>query len=215
MVTSLGRDLHAARLEHGLSQEAVGRATGLSDSEVGRIERGLIPSVSVTHCSRLLSVVGLELSARAFPAGSPIRGPSPAATAGTPQSRDPCPSRVATGGLDRANGRSPSVGRRPPDRFRADRSRSRDAARRCSGRPAPDCPEVSGQRDPDAILLLSAHPHKSPDAEVVRSYDPGFVSDPRTRIARGAPGRPTSRRQFSHPALRSAESRWARATCTG
>lgn len=73
MVRDLGRELRRARVEHGLSQEAVGHATGLSDTEVGRIERGLIRTVSIVQLARLLSVVGLELVARAYPAGSPIR----------------------------------------------------------------------------------------------------------------------------------------------
>jgi hypothetical protein len=40
---------------------------------VSRIERGLVPSVSILGLSRLLAVCGLELSARAFPRGEPIR----------------------------------------------------------------------------------------------------------------------------------------------
>jgi transcriptional regulator with XRE-family HTH domain len=73
MVRDLGRELRQARVEHGLSQDSVGQAVGLSDTEVGRIERGIIRTVSVIQWSRLLSVVGLELAARAYPAGSPIR----------------------------------------------------------------------------------------------------------------------------------------------
>lgn len=73
LVQELGRELRAARVEHGLSQESVGRAVGLSDTEVGRIERGMIRAVSIIQISRLLSSVGLELAARAYPAGSPIR----------------------------------------------------------------------------------------------------------------------------------------------
>ena len=73
MVRDLGQELRRARVEHGLSQEFIGHAVGLSDTEVGRIERGLIRSVSVVQLSRLLSVVGLELAARAYPAGSAIR----------------------------------------------------------------------------------------------------------------------------------------------
>jgi transcriptional regulator with XRE-family HTH domain len=73
MIRELGRELRQARVEHGLSQEFVGRAVGLSDTEVGRIERGLIRAVSVVQLARLLSVVGLDLSARAYPAGSSIR----------------------------------------------------------------------------------------------------------------------------------------------
>jgi transcriptional regulator with XRE-family HTH domain len=73
MVRDLGRELRQARVEHSLSQDSVGHAVGLSDTEVGRIERGLIRTVSIVQLARLLSVVGLELVARAYPAGSPIR----------------------------------------------------------------------------------------------------------------------------------------------
>jgi transcriptional regulator with XRE-family HTH domain len=73
LIAELGRELHNARLQHGLSQEAVGRAAGLSDTEIGRIERGQIAAVSVVNLARLAGVVGLELSARAYPTGAPIR----------------------------------------------------------------------------------------------------------------------------------------------
>ncbi|HLY12808.1 MAG TPA: helix-turn-helix transcriptional regulator, partial [Candidatus Limnocylindrales bacterium] len=64
LVAELGRELRQARVEHGLSQSFVGHAVGLSDTEVGRIERGLIRTVSIVQLARLLGVVGLELSAR-------------------------------------------------------------------------------------------------------------------------------------------------------
>lgn len=73
LARELGQELRLARVEHGLSQEAVGRAVGLSDTEVGRIERGLIAKVSIVNLSRLLSVVGLELAGRAYPTGAPLR----------------------------------------------------------------------------------------------------------------------------------------------
>jgi len=73
LVLELGREIRTARVEHGLSQESVGRAVGLSDTEVGRIERGVIRTVSIIQIARLLAAVGLELSARAYPSGSPIR----------------------------------------------------------------------------------------------------------------------------------------------
>ena len=73
IVMDLGRELHQGRLQHGLSQEIVGQAVGMSDTEVGRIERGQIRHVSIVNLSRLLGTVGLELSVRAFPTGSPLR----------------------------------------------------------------------------------------------------------------------------------------------
>jgi transcriptional regulator with XRE-family HTH domain len=60
-------------MDRGLSQHDVGRAVGLSPAQVSRIERGLVAEVSVRHLSVLLAVVGLELSARAYPSGQPIR----------------------------------------------------------------------------------------------------------------------------------------------
>lgn len=73
IVADLARELRDARLDRGLSQEAVARAAGLSAPQVSRIERGAAPSASIEQLARLLAVVGLELSARAYPAGSPLR----------------------------------------------------------------------------------------------------------------------------------------------
>lgn len=73
MVADLARDLREARLDRGLSQDAVATAAGLSGARLSRIERGLVATLSIDQASRLLAVVGLELSARAYPAGSPMR----------------------------------------------------------------------------------------------------------------------------------------------
>lgn len=62
-----------ARVGHGLTQGSVGGATGMSRAEVSRIERGQVRTVSILHMARLLSVVGLELSARSYPTGAPLR----------------------------------------------------------------------------------------------------------------------------------------------
>jgi transcriptional regulator with XRE-family HTH domain len=73
IVADLARELREARLDRGLSQGVVGGAAGLSPSQVSRIERGRAPSVTFEQACRLLAVVGLELSARAYPAGPPLR----------------------------------------------------------------------------------------------------------------------------------------------
>lgn len=70
---SLGEELHEARLERGLSQLCVGRAAGVTQARVSRIERGDLEAVSLCDLARLLAVVGLDLSARAFPGGQPVR----------------------------------------------------------------------------------------------------------------------------------------------
>lgn len=73
LVAHLARELREARLDRGLSQDAVAAAAGLSGARLSRIERGLVATLSIDQASRLLAVVGLELSARAYPSGSPTR----------------------------------------------------------------------------------------------------------------------------------------------
>jgi transcriptional regulator with XRE-family HTH domain len=73
VVAALGDELRRAREEHGLSQAAVGRAAGISSSQVSRVERGLAKCLSIRQIARLLALVGLELSVRTYPAGQPIR----------------------------------------------------------------------------------------------------------------------------------------------
>jgi transcriptional regulator with XRE-family HTH domain len=72
-VSELGREIEQARLDHGLTYLEVGLAAGLSRSQVSRVCRGVSPQLSIVQAARLLAVVGLELSARAYPAGPPIR----------------------------------------------------------------------------------------------------------------------------------------------
>ena len=57
----------------GVSQDTLAAAVGLSGSEVGRIERGEAPWLTVEHAARLLRAVGLDLWAKTFPVGPPIR----------------------------------------------------------------------------------------------------------------------------------------------
>jgi transcriptional regulator with XRE-family HTH domain len=66
------REIRDGRCDRGLSLRDLGRSVGLSASEVGRIERGLVP-LDIVRASTLLGAVGLELSVRAYPAGQPIR----------------------------------------------------------------------------------------------------------------------------------------------
>lgn len=73
LAVAAGREIRDARLDRDLSLRAVSRSVGLSESQVSRIERGLVRHVSVWDLARLHAVVGLELSLRSFPAGQPIR----------------------------------------------------------------------------------------------------------------------------------------------
>ncbi len=67
------REVRDGRVARNLSQRTLGRAIGLSDSQVSLIERGGQPDVSFVMVARLLAAVGLELSARAYPVGGGIR----------------------------------------------------------------------------------------------------------------------------------------------
>lgn len=69
----IGREIRAARRMAGLSQHAVGRMVGVSGSEVGRIERGDAPWLTVRDASVVMSAVGLKLWIQAYPIGSPLR----------------------------------------------------------------------------------------------------------------------------------------------
>jgi len=73
LVAEIGRELRMARVGHGLSQEAVARAVGVSDSRISLIERGRVLSVSIMTIARLGAAVGLDFSGRLFPSGHPIR----------------------------------------------------------------------------------------------------------------------------------------------
>jgi transcriptional regulator with XRE-family HTH domain len=69
----MGEEIREARITSGLSQRMVGRLVGISHAHVSRIERGLVTGVSIDVLSKMLSVVGLELSVRAYPSGLPVR----------------------------------------------------------------------------------------------------------------------------------------------
>lgn len=73
MTQLLGSEIRLARRLAGISQDALGSAVGLSGSEVGRIERGEAPWLTVRHAARLLRAVGLDLWVKTFPVGPPIR----------------------------------------------------------------------------------------------------------------------------------------------
>lgn len=51
----------------------------MSESQASRIERGLVPSLTLEQVIRLGQAVGLDLSARLYPAGDPIRDAAHAA----------------------------------------------------------------------------------------------------------------------------------------
>jgi transcriptional regulator with XRE-family HTH domain len=89
IVADLGRELHQARLDRAVSLGTLSQATHLSRSQISRIERGLTPNLGIPRIARLLAAVGLDLSARAYPAGEPIRDAAHARLLGSLRARLP------------------------------------------------------------------------------------------------------------------------------
>ncbi|HET7726174.1 MAG TPA: helix-turn-helix domain-containing protein [Candidatus Limnocylindrales bacterium] len=73
LVVGLGREARLGRVDRGLSQDDVAAALGVDRSWVSRVERGRMDDVGLVAMSELLAAVGLELSARAYPAAGPVR----------------------------------------------------------------------------------------------------------------------------------------------
>jgi transcriptional regulator with XRE-family HTH domain len=73
ILTNLVSEARTARLDRGLSLADVGRAVRLSQPAMTRFEHGLVEDVGIIRMSQILAVVGLELSARAYPGGHPLR----------------------------------------------------------------------------------------------------------------------------------------------
>lgn len=83
----LGRTLRESRVDRNLSLRAVGRGCGLSASQASRIERGQVPTLSIEQACRLAAAVGLDLGARLYPGGHPVRDAGHAALLGRLEAR--------------------------------------------------------------------------------------------------------------------------------
>ncbi len=73
IMRQIGDDLRSARLASGLSQGAAGSAAGMSHTQLGRMERGQIPQLTIDQVCRAGFAVGLRLGARLYPDGDPVR----------------------------------------------------------------------------------------------------------------------------------------------
>jgi transcriptional regulator with XRE-family HTH domain len=69
----VGAEVRSARLDRGLTLRQVGAAVGVSGSTQSRLERGVLERVDLMLLARTCSVVGLDLSVKTYPGGSPIR----------------------------------------------------------------------------------------------------------------------------------------------
>ena len=76
LVASVGTEIREARLAAGLSQATVARSARVSQPMLSRIERAQSRHVSVESLARVLAVLGLRLSLKAYPDGDPLRDAS-------------------------------------------------------------------------------------------------------------------------------------------
>jgi len=70
---ALADDLREARLAAGLSQLEIARALGLSNSQIGRIERAEQDRIAVEDVAAFAAAVGLRLSVNLYPVGGRLR----------------------------------------------------------------------------------------------------------------------------------------------
>ena len=70
---SVGEDIRLARLRAGMPLRELGQAAAFSPAFLSRIERALVPHVVYETLARIGSVVGLDVSVRAFPNGQVLR----------------------------------------------------------------------------------------------------------------------------------------------
>lgn len=73
ILLEFGDLVRETRVGAGLSQAELGKAVGMSASEVSRIERAKIRSLSFPDAARHASVLGLDLRLNAYPAGDSLR----------------------------------------------------------------------------------------------------------------------------------------------
>jgi transcriptional regulator with XRE-family HTH domain len=73
MAATARKEIAGARIAAGVSRADIGRAVGLSTSQVDRFERGALQDVRLEQICRLAVAVGLSPSLRFFPDGDAIR----------------------------------------------------------------------------------------------------------------------------------------------
>jgi transcriptional regulator with XRE-family HTH domain len=73
LTASLGEEIRVARTSAGLAQRDAASAAGMSHSQFGRIERGLLPRLTFDQACRAGTAVGLRYAGRMYPGGDPVR----------------------------------------------------------------------------------------------------------------------------------------------
>jgi transcriptional regulator with XRE-family HTH domain len=73
LTASLGEEIRVARTGAGLAQRDAATAAGMSHSQFGRIERGMLPRLTFDQACRAGVAVGLRYAGRMYPGGDPVR----------------------------------------------------------------------------------------------------------------------------------------------
>ena len=82
-----GHELRIGRQIRGSSLETVAASSGMSASQVGRIERAALPNVSLDQLARVGAAVGLDVRVRTYPGADPVLDAGQIALLGRLQSR--------------------------------------------------------------------------------------------------------------------------------
>lgn len=69
----IGEELRQTRMASGLSIREVAAESGISATQVWRIERARLPGASVDQLARVGAAVGLDVRVRGYPGGDPLR----------------------------------------------------------------------------------------------------------------------------------------------
>jgi transcriptional regulator with XRE-family HTH domain len=72
-LADLGEEFRQKRQSVGLSQSEVAVAAGTARSTYTRVEAGSFDALPIATASRIASVLGLDLSVKVYPGGSPLR----------------------------------------------------------------------------------------------------------------------------------------------
>ena len=73
LTRSVATELRDARIALGISQRTIARASGISPSQLGRLERGDAPDPAIGVICRVARSLGLAASVKLYPAGVPVR----------------------------------------------------------------------------------------------------------------------------------------------
>ncbi|MGH2475488.1 MAG: helix-turn-helix domain-containing protein [Candidatus Limnocylindrales bacterium] len=73
MVQRVIDELEMNRRGRGISCRELGRRTGISHTQIGRVSRGDLRDLGIGAASRMAAVLGLDISVTVHPVGDPVR----------------------------------------------------------------------------------------------------------------------------------------------